>query len=572
MKYDVAIIGSALSGSIMAAILAKNGVSTLIIDRDKHPKFALGESMIPGTSHLLRIMADRYGVPELDQISTFLKLRRHVTASSGIKRNFSFVHHTRGREFDPSESTMLPLPHEPHGPEAHLFRQDVDSFLFSTAVRYGADVLQEASITDVIEHPSGMYVDTTAGRVDAKYVIDATGAGSLLARKFGLREQPTRLRTNSRCIFTHMVGVKSFDEIYGPEQHGLPQPLSEGTLHHIFDGGWLWIIPFNNYETATNPLCSVGLHLETCKYSTAGEPPEQEFQDLLSRFPEIARQFENAKPVRKWISMGRTQYSSQRVLGSRYCLLAQAAGAVDALFSRGMYITMEVINSLAGRLIAAVMESDFAPERFAPIERLTQGLLDAHDRVVHGSYIAFRDFALWNAWYRVWGLGGTLTSLRFRQAHLKYKSTGDRRFLEDLEAHRFVGTPCADLESYQTLFNDAYALMLKVESGAVDVQRAIRELYAMYDGKDWIPPMYEMPNPARRYMGRANYDSLIESTFWAYAEAPSVIREQYFDFPPLQLFRGITASKAVESDWQNAIASAADYSTFERFRARRENA
>src|SRR3954469_297262 len=89
MVYDVVILGSGISGSILAAILARHGVKTLLIDHGQHPRFTIGESMIPGTSALLRIMADRYDVPELEYVSTFRSLRRHVTASSGMKRNFS---------------------------------------------------------------------------------------------------------------------------------------------------------------------------------------------------------------------------------------------------------------------------------------------------------------------------------------------------------------------------------------------------------------------------------------------------------------------------------------------------
>lgn len=101
IKYDVVVIGSGMAGSIMSAILARHNVSVLMIDKNQHPKFAIGESTFPGTSNLLRIMADRFDIPELGQCSTFFGLRQGVTSSSGIKRNFSFVHHKKGKFFDP---------------------------------------------------------------------------------------------------------------------------------------------------------------------------------------------------------------------------------------------------------------------------------------------------------------------------------------------------------------------------------------------------------------------------------------------------------------------------------------
>src|SRR3954470_23774612 len=199
MIHDVAILGSGISGSILAAIIARHGVKTLIVDHGHHPRFTIGESMIPGTSALLRIMADRYDVPELEYVSTFRSLRRHVTASSGMKRNFSFVHHARGVRFDPARSTMLPIPHYPDGPESHLMRQDVDAFLFAVAVRYGADALQNTVASEIQDNGDGWTIKTKCGRtVLGKYLVDGSGHNSVIAKLMGWREDRTRLQTHSR--------------------------------------------------------------------------------------------------------------------------------------------------------------------------------------------------------------------------------------------------------------------------------------------------------------------------------------------------------------------------------------
>lgn len=570
MDFDIVIIGSAMAGSILASITARHGLKTLMIDTGRHPKFSVGESMIPGTSYLLRIMADRYGVPELDQISTFMKQRRTVTHSSGIKRNFSFVHHEKGRKFDAARSTMLPIPHYPHGPESHLMRQDIDAFLFATAISYGAEAMQDTSVAKIESVPGGMALETACGkRITAKYLVDASGHNSLLAKTFDLREMPSRLATHSRSIFTHMVNVIPFDDFYGPEQHGLPQPLSQGTLHHIFDGGWLWVIPFDNYEGATNRLCSVGLQLDPRKYPLDKQrSPEQEFRDFLEEYPAIKPQFAKASAVRGWVSAPRLQYSSKRVVGDRYCLLAHAAGFIDPLFSRGLYITMEAINMLAHRLIEAVKEDDFAFERFEPLERLTQGLVDAHDKVTNGSFIAFRDFELWNAWYRVWALGGTLSSLKFRQAHLKFKRTKDMRYLDALEHHKHLGTLCGDLDDYQPIFENAYRIMLKVEAGELGNREAVAQLYDLYRDKPWIPPMYELDNPERRFISPGDFQSFLKSTYWGYAQAPADIRKRYFDFPALDLFKGVAKSLLAEKAWMKRIQSTARYPSFSAYGGR----
>lgn len=568
MTYDVVILGSGISGSILAAILARHHVKTLLIDHGQHPRFTVGESMIPGTSALLRIMADRYGVPELEYVSTFRSLRRHVTASCGMKRNFSFVHHTRGSKFDPRKSTMLPIPHYPDGPETHLMRQDIDAFLFAVAIRYGADALQNTVASEIQKDEQGWSIKTKCGRsVGAKYLVDGSGHNSVISKLNGWREEQTRLATHSRSIFTHMVGVKPFDDFFGPAAHGLPQPLSQGTLHHIFDGGWLWVIPFDNYESAGNPLCSVGLQLDPRRFPPDPEGPEAEFRKFLTQFPSMARQFDGARAVRAWVSAPRLQYSSTSVVGDRCCLAPHSAGFVDPLFSRGLHITMESINALAHRLIEASRTNDFSTEHFAPLERLTQTLIDSHDKLANGSFIAFCDFDLWNAWYRVWALGGFYSALRFRRAHIQFRRTGERRFLDDLEHHEYFGTPSPEMAEYQELFEAAYQIMLRFESGQVPLRAAIRQLYALYEGKEWIPPGYGLDDPERRFATAGDLKALVLNSYWGYRKAPRAVRRSYFDFPPSELAKEVVKGWLDEAGWLGRLRDANVYASFEHYRS-----
>jgi FADH2 O2-dependent halogenase len=558
-ECDIAIIGGGIAGSITACILARHGVRATILDHGGHPRFAIGESMIPLTSHLLRIMADRYGIPELDHCSTFTKLRRHVTSSSGIKRNFSFVHHVKGATFNPRNATMLPIEHYPHGAEAHLMRQDIDAFLYAAAIRYGAKTLDHVAIAAVDVSPLGAEVRTTSGdTVRCKYVVDASGYNSVIAKQFNLREQPSRLKSFTRSLFTHMVGVKPYEDVYGRCTNDLPQPLSQGTLHHIFDGGWLWVIPFNNYHSATNPLCSVGLQLDSQRFPDTGKGPESEFRQFLEDYPEIAPQFADAKPVRRWVSTSRLQYSSNRVVGPRYCLLAHAAGFVDPLFSRGLHVTMETINALAHRLIDAVGDDDFSDARFSYLETLTQSLIDSHDRLTHGSLIAFRDFELWNAWYRVWALGGSLSSLRFRSAHVKFKLSGDAGHLAALENHQYLGTPSPEVLEYQRVFMGAYETLVKVESGELSISDAIRCIYRLYDAP-WIPPMYGMTDPDKHFISAGDITSFVDATIWGYTAAPEEIRQRFFDIPSSALVGQVTAAFQQEREWMDRVALDFEY-------------
>src|SRR5688572_24969541 len=102
--YDVAIIGSGLSGSMLAACLARNGARVLIVDGTTHPRFAIGESTIPATSMMMRLVSERYGVPEIKWLSTFESVQAKINTTSGVKRNFGFVYHRPGQPQNPRET------------------------------------------------------------------------------------------------------------------------------------------------------------------------------------------------------------------------------------------------------------------------------------------------------------------------------------------------------------------------------------------------------------------------------------------------------------------------------------
>src|SRR5262249_7889520 len=169
-----------------------------------------------------------------------------------------------------------------------------------------------------------------------------------------------------------------------------PTPLSLGTMHHVFDRGWFWIIPFNNDKVTRNQLVSVGLTLDPRTYPKRADlTPEEEFFFHANRFPAVTRVFANARSVREWGSTARLQYASKPTVGARWCLMSHAAGAIDALYSRGLSATGEVINALAWRLLEALRRDTFTDEWFAPIETLQQGIFDYNDRIVNASFTGF---------------------------------------------------------------------------------------------------------------------------------------------------------------------------------------
>jgi FADH2 O2-dependent halogenase len=265
--FDVIILGSGMSGGILGSILARHNVRVLIVDAAKHPRFAIGESTIPETTKLLKILGDRFDVPELANISSFIGVRSKISPNCGLKRNFGFVYHRQGEPQNPDEIYQAVLPDAFEGPEIHYFRQDVDAYLIEVAKQYGATVRENTRIADVNISEQGVCLETTEGeKFEGQYVVDGSGYRSVLANKFRLRENPSRFKTHSRSLFTHMIDVKPYEDCVPPGFHKVPRKWSQGTLHHCFDGGWMWVIPFNNGSECPNSLVSVGLQLDTRKF------------------------------------------------------------------------------------------------------------------------------------------------------------------------------------------------------------------------------------------------------------------------------------------------------------------
>jgi tetracycline 7-halogenase / FADH2 O2-dependent halogenase len=124
--YDVAILGSGMAGGLLGAVLARNGVDVLLIDAGVHPRFAVGESTIPYTSVLTKIVAARYGVPEIEAMASHQGIIDRISPMCGKKQNFGFVYHREGRPQNPDEINQMVIP-EWQRTESHLFRQDVDA-------------------------------------------------------------------------------------------------------------------------------------------------------------------------------------------------------------------------------------------------------------------------------------------------------------------------------------------------------------------------------------------------------------------------------------------------------------
>lgn len=226
--YDVAILGTGMAGTILGAILAKHGARVVLFDAGVHPRFAVGESTVPLTSLNMSFLSERYGLPELEHISSPENIAAHVGTTSGIKRAFGYAYHHKGKELDPQETMQVGTSAKD---ENHLFRQDIDAYLLYVAMRYGAHVHQGVKTEGVEITKDGVRLETSLGSFHASYLVDGTGHNGVIARKYKLRQDPPQLQHHSRSLFTHMIDVGSFEDC---TTNFLSVPWDQTTLHHLF--------------------------------------------------------------------------------------------------------------------------------------------------------------------------------------------------------------------------------------------------------------------------------------------------------------------------------------------------
>lgn len=499
-QTDVIVLGSGLAGSIAALCLSRHGLRTTVLDQGVHPRFALGESTTTPSSLWLRVLAERFGVPELLNLASAEALTRNVATTSGVKSNFGFLYHRPG-DRSPARSWQAIIPQayladQEQGRrssqnEMHYFRQDVDAYLWATALASGVEGWPSTTVASIDLHADGVRVTTECGReLQGRFLIDASGYRSPLASRLGLRDPEPRLRTNSRSIFTHMVGVRPFEDL-GIVDTSMA-PWSQGTLHHFFDGGWAWVIPFDNHTGSLNPLCSVGLNLDNRRFPKRAEvSPEDEWAAFLRQYPGIAEQFAQAVPVRPWVDTGRLQYTSSTCVGDRFWLTSHAAGAVDALYSMGNINTFQTLATGLSLVARCFDDGRFDRDRLEPIHELTEALFGFQDRIVYGNYASFRSPDLLQTWIALWSLTDTGRIRHVLAPLVRYFRTRDRSHLDfcvDDPATILTGlgmrTGIADTPTVLRELDVLCDIMLDFERGVAAVPDTAARLRRAIEGMD----------------------------------------------------------------------------------------
>src|SRR5687768_7034514 len=194
--FDLAIVGSGFGGSMLAMIARRLGLRVMLLERGRHPRFAIGESASPLAGILIEQLADRYDLPRIRPLSAFGTWQRtYPTIGCGLKRGFTYFKHDQGKRYRVASGrgNQLLVAASPNDElsDTHWLRADVDHFLTREAVVVGAEYVDEVELDGMHAGAGGSWQVSGARRgapvsVRARFVVDASGPRAFISKALGI--------------------------------------------------------------------------------------------------------------------------------------------------------------------------------------------------------------------------------------------------------------------------------------------------------------------------------------------------------------------------------------------------
>ncbi len=399
--FDVAVLGSGFGGSLAALLARRAGRSVVLIERGAHPRFAIGESSSPLANLLLEELADRYDLPRIRPLSAWGTWQRtYPDIGCGLKRGFTFYAHETGKPFrgavDRSDQLLVAASPHDEVADTHWYRPDFDQFLVREAAAEGAEYFDRTGITAIAGGASGFDIDASRDgrsvRLRARFLIDASGPGGALHRAFGLPSTAFPDLPQTEGLFTHFENVRRVETMgILPAAGTPPYPPDDAALHHVFEGGWIWVLRFNNGITSAGAAATPALarELRLSEGATA-------WQRLLDRFPTVHDQFAGARPTLPFVHSPRLPFRSRAAAGPGWALLPSAAAFVDPLLSTGFPLTLLGLERIGDALRTDWGRPSFE-DKLRRHEARTFLEVDAAALLVSALYARLHDFPVFAA-------------------------------------------------------------------------------------------------------------------------------------------------------------------------------
>lgn len=464
IPHDVIIVGSGFSGSLTALCLHQSGINVCVIEKEEHPRFAIGESSTPIADMILRSLSEKYRLPWLKDFSRYGSWQKHYPEiTCGLKRGFSYYKHTPKQQFTSNEDhqneLLVAASNSNDQSDTNWLRSDFDAHLVKRLEEYGVPYFDRTKITSAKKNKNWKIKAKKDGNqlfFESDFLIDATGSPQFLNKFLNIDSTRKGFKTHSKAIFSHFKGIKPW-KIFLEEKNistgDYPYDPDFSALHHLLKEGWMWMLRFNNGLTSAGILANLN--------QADIAPPvsaEKYWSQIIKRYPSLAGILRDAKIADnpgQFIETGRLQRRLLKIAGLDWAALPHTAGFIDPMHSTGIAHTLSGVEKLVNILTEPEPLNRTREERLKSYEQSVITELNLIDLLVAGSYKSMHQFRLFSTYTMLY----FISAISYEQQRLKGK----------IPSH-FL---CADNQEIRNIIDSAYADLSNLFTGSITPGRIL---------------------------------------------------------------------------------------------------